>query len=121
MRSDGGLSAMVAGAAAQERTQVGQLSCDISGGGGLVFGSNESSLESMSASPIPARWCGVSLRRPLDPHARWRGAMAAPRPRRQWGRVSGRTSLSEVLSAPSRCSRYVVAAGVAGIDLHWVR
>ncbi len=34
------LTAIVAGAAAaQERTQVGQLTCDISGGIGLIFGS----------------------------------------------------------------------------------
>jgi Protein of unknown function (DUF992) len=70
------LPAMVAGAAAaQERAQVGQLTCDISGGIGLVFGSQRT-LSCTFAPSVPG---------PVEFYA---------------GNV---------------------AAGVAGIDLRWVR
>ena len=144
------LSAMVAGAAARERTEVGPLTCDISGGIGLVFGSQRT----LNCTFTPADdgsaalYAGTLTTLGVDVGVTDRGAMMwlvyAPTSRpagalaRSYAgatagasvgagvganvlvRGSNRTITLQPVSLQQQ-SGLNVAAGVAGIDLHGVR
>jgi len=143
--------ALVAGtAAAQERVQAGQLTCDISGGIGLIFGSQRTLNCTFSPSvPGPAEfYAGTLTKLGVDigvtagggmvwlvyaPTSRPAGALA--------GSYGGATAEATVVAGLGAnvliggSNRTVelqpvslqgqtglnVAAGVAGIDLRWVR
>lgn len=145
------LPAMVAGAAAaQERTQVGQLTCDISGGVGLVFGSQRTlNCTFAPSAPGPVEfYAGTLTKLGVDigvtaggamiwlvyaPTSRAAGALAG-----SYGGAtaeatvgagvganvlvggSNRTVELQPLSLQGQ-SGLNVATGVAGIDLRWVR
>ena len=145
------LTAMVAGtAAAQDRTQAGQLTCDISGGVGLVFGSQRTLNCTFTPSvPGPAEfYAGTLTKLGVDVGVTAGGAMLwlvyAPTSRPA-GALSGsyggataeatigagvganvliggsnRTIELQPVSLQGQ-SGLNVAAGVAGIDLRWVR
>ena len=63
LRSIAALAATVAGTAvAQERAQVGQLTCDISGGIGFIFGSQKRSIApSYAIVPAPVEFYAGAL------------------------------------------------------------
>ena len=145
------MAAMVAGtAAAQGRVQVGQLTCDISGGIGLVFGSQRTLNCTFTPSgPGPVElYAGSLTKLGVDIGVTNGGAMVwlvyAPTSRPA-GALSGsyggaaaeatvvagvganvlvggsnRTVELQPVSLQGQ-SGLNVAAGVAGIDLHWVR
>jgi len=145
------LTAMVAtAAAAQERAQVGQLNCDISGGIGLVFGSQRTLNCTFTPSPPgPVEYyAGTLTKLGVDIGITTGGAMVwlvfAPTSRPA-GALSGsyggataeatvgagvganvliggsnRTVELQPISLQGQ-SGLNVAAGVAGIDLRWVR
>ncbi len=114
-------AAVVAGtAAAQERVQSGQLTCDISGGIGLIFGSQRT-LNCTFAPSVPGPvefYAGtltklgvdigvtVFMPRPRGRPVRFREAMAALPPRPPWWRASERMYLSAVPIVPSNCNRF---------------
>src|SRR5262245_44657734 len=145
------LTATVAGAAAaQERAQVGQLTCDISGGVGLIFGSQRTLNCTFTPSvPGPVEfYAGTLTKLGADigvtagagmvwlvyaPTSRPAGALS--------GGQGGATAAAAVGAGVGAnvliggCRRIIelqplslqgeaglnVAAGVAGIDLRWVR
>src|SRR5262249_20657225 len=145
------LTALVAGtASAQERTQVGQLTCDISGGIGLIFGSQRTLNCTFTPSDAGSAefYAGTLTKLGIDVGVTDRGAMVwlvyAPTSRPA-GALAGsyggataeatvaagvganvlvggshRTVALQPLSLQGQ-SGLNVAAGVAGIDLHWVR
>jgi hypothetical protein len=145
------LPAMVAGAAtAQERSQVGQLNCDISGGVGLVFGSQRTLNCTFTPSvPGPVEfYAGTLTKLGLDIGVTAGGALVwlvyAPTTRPAGalaGSYGGATAEATVVAGVGAnvlvggSNRTVelqpvslqgqsglnVAAGVAGIDLRWVR
>ena len=145
------LPAMVAGsAAAQERAQVGQLNCDISGGVGLVFGSQRTlNCTFTPAAPGPVEfYAGTLTKLGVDIGVTAGGAMVwlvyAPTTRAAGalaGSYGGATAEATVVAGVGAnvliggSNRTVelqpislqgqsglnVAAGVAGIDLRWVR
>ncbi len=145
------LPAMVAGAAAaQERAQVGQLTCDISGGVGLIFGSQRTlNCTFMPSVPGPVEfYAGTLTKLGVDIGITDRGAMVwlvyAPTSRLAGalaGSYGGATAEATVgagiganvlVGGSNRTvqlqpvslqgqSGLNVAAGVAGIDLRWVR
>ena len=145
------LSAMVAGAAAaQERTQVGQLTCDISGGVGLVFGSQRTLNCTFTPSDAGSAefYAGTLTKLGVDVGVTDRAAMVwlvyAPTSRPAGalaGSYGGATAEATVgagvganvlVGGSNRTialqpvslqgqSGLNVAAGVAGIDLRWVR
>jgi hypothetical protein len=147
----GALAAIVAGAAAaQERVQVGQLTCDISGGIGLIFGSQRTLNCTFTPSfPGPVEfYAGTLTKLGIDIGVTTGGAMVwlvyAPTSRPAGalsGSYGGATAEAtvvagvgaNVLIGGSRRtielqpvslqgqSGLNVAAGVAGIDLRWVR
>ena len=147
----GALTAMVAGAAvAQERTQIGQLNCDISGGIGLVFGSQRTLNCTFTPSvPGPVEYyAGTLTKLGVDIGVTTGGAMVwlvyAPTSRPAGalsGSYGGATAEATVVAGVGAnvliggSNRTVelqpislqgqaglnVAAGVAGIDLRWVR
>jgi hypothetical protein len=145
------LTALIAGAAsAQERAQVGQLTCDISAGIGLVFGSQRT-LNCTFAPSVPGPveyYAGTLTKLGVDigvtaggslvwlvyaPTSRPAGALS--------GSYGGATAEATVVAGVGAnvliggSNRTVelqpvslqgqaglnVAAGVAGIDLRWVR
>jgi hypothetical protein len=139
-----------ASAAAQERAQVGNLSCDISGGLGLVFGSQKTlNCTFMPSAPGPAEhYAGTLTKLGVDIGATSGGSMVwlvyAPTTRRAGalaGSYGGATAEATVVGGLGAnvlvggSNRTVelqpvsvqgqtglnVAAGVAGIDLHYVR
>jgi hypothetical protein len=143
--------ALVAGtAAAQERVQAGQLTCDISGGIGLVFGSQRT-LDCTFAPSIPGPaefYAGTLTKLGVDIGVTAGGAMVwvvyAPTSRPAGalsGSYGGATAEATVVAGVGAnvliggSNRTVelqpvslqgqaglnVAAGVAGIDLRWVR
>jgi hypothetical protein len=145
------LTAMAAGvAAAQERTQVGQLTCDISGGVGLIFGSQRT-LNCTFAPSVPGPvefYAGTLTKLGIDIGVTAGGAMVwlvyAPTSRPAGalsGSYGGATAEATVVAGVGAnvliggSNRTVelqpislqgqaglnVAAGVAGIDLRWVR
>jgi hypothetical protein len=146
-----GLAAIVAGAAAaQERAQVGQLTCDISGGVGLIFGSQRTLNCTFTPSvPGPVEfYAGTLTKLGVDIGVTAGGGMVwlvyAPTSRPA-GALSGsyggataeatvgagvganvliggsnRTIELQPLSLQGQAGLNV-AAGVAGIDLRWVR
>lgn len=145
------LTATVAGAAAaQERAQVGQLTCDISGGVGLIFGSQRTLNCTFTPSvPGPVEfYAGTLTKLGVDIGVTAGGGMVwlvyAPTSRPA-GALSGsyggataeatvgagvganvliggskRTIELQPLSLQGQAGLNV-AAGVAGIDLRWVR
>jgi hypothetical protein len=145
------LTAVVVGAAAaQDRTQAGQLTCDISAGIGLIFGSQRTLNCTFTPSvPGPVEYyTGTLTKLGVDIGVTDRGALVwlvyAPTTRRA-GALSGsyggataeatvaaglganvliggsnRTVELQPLSLQGQ-SGLNVAAGVAGIDLRWVR
>jgi hypothetical protein len=145
------LTAMAAGtAAAQDRSQAGQLTCDISGGVGLLLGSQRNLNCTFSPSaPGPVEYyTGTLTKLGVDVGVTAGGAMVwlvyAPTSRPA-GALSGsyggataeatvgaglganvliggsnRTIELQPLSVQGQ-SGLNVAAGVAGIDLRWVR
>jgi hypothetical protein len=145
------LTTMVAGAAAaQERAQAGQLTCDISGGIGLVFGSQRTLNCTFTPSvPGPVEfYAGTLTKLGVDIGVTAGGAMVwlvyAPTSRPA-GALSGsyggataeatvgagvganvliggsnRTIALQPVSLQGQAGLNV-AAGVAGIDLRWVR
>jgi hypothetical protein len=145
------LPAMVAGAAAaQERAQVGQLMCDISGGIGLVFGSQRTLNCTFTPSvPGPVEfYAGTLTKLGVDIGVTTGGAMVwlvyAPTSRAagaltgSYGGATAEATVGAGLGANvlvGGSNRTVelqpislqgqsglnVAAGVAGIDLRWVR
>jgi hypothetical protein len=145
------LAAMIGGAAvAQERTQVGQLNCDISGGIGLVFGSQRTLNCTFTPSvPGPVEYyAGTLTKLGVDIGVTAGGAMVwlvfAPTSRAAGalsGSYGGATAEATVVAGVGAnvlvggSNRTVelqpvslqgqsglnVAAGVAGIDLRWVR
>jgi Protein of unknown function (DUF992) len=145
------IPAMVAtSAVAQEHTQVGQLTCDISGGVGLVFGSQRT-LNCTFTPSVPGAveyYAGTLTKLGVDLGVTAGGAMVwlvfAPTSRAA-GALSGsyggaaaeatlgagvgtnvliggsnRTVELQPVSLQSQ-SGLNIAAGVAGIDLRWVR
>jgi hypothetical protein len=139
-----------ASASAQDRTKVGDLTCDISGGLGLVFGSQKTLNCSFTpAVPGPVeRYAGTLTKLGVDIGATAGGVMVwlvyAPTNRGAGaltGSYGGATAEATVVSGVGAnvlvggSNRTVelqpvsvqgqtglnVAAGVAGIDLHWVR
>jgi hypothetical protein len=145
------IPAMVAtSATAQERTKVGDLTCDISGGLGLIFGSQKTlNCTFMPSVPGPVEhYAGTLTKIGVDIGATAGGVMVwlvyAPTNRGAGalaGSYGGATAEATVvggLGANVRVggsNRTIelqpvsvqgqtglnVAAGVAGIDLHWVR
>jgi len=145
------LSTMVAGAAAaQGRTQVGQLTCDISGGVGLIFGSQRTLNCTFTPSvPGPVEfYAGTLTKLGVDIGVTAGGAMVwlvfAPTSRPAGalsGSYGGATAEATVVAGVGAnvliggSNRTIelqpvslqgqsglnVAAGVAGIDLRWVR
>jgi Protein of unknown function (DUF992) len=145
------LSAMVAGAAvAQERTQVGQLTCDISGGVGLVFGSQRTlnCTFTPSVGGSAESYAGTLTKLGVDIGLTDRGAMVwlvyAPtsRPAGALAGSYGGAAVEATVGAGVGANVLVggsnrtvalqpvslqgqsglnLAAGVAGIDLRWVR
>jgi hypothetical protein len=145
------LSAMVAGAAAaQERTQVGQLACDISGGVGFIFGSQRTldCTFTPSVGGSAEFYAGTLTKLGIDIGLTDRGAMVwlvyAPTSRSAGalaGSYGGATAEATVgagvganvlVGGSNRTvalqpvslqgqSGLNLAAGVAGIDLRWVR
>ena len=145
------LCVLVAGAAAaQERTQVGQLTCDIAGGIGLIFGSQRTLDCTFTPSVGGAAefYAGTLTKLGVDIGLTERGAMVwlvyAPTSR-PVGALAGsyggataeatvgagvganvlvggsnRTVALQPVSLQGQ-SGLNVAAGVAGIDLRWVR
>jgi hypothetical protein len=143
--------AMVAGAAAaQDRAQVGQLTCDISGGIGLVFGSQRALNCTFTPSvPGPVEYyTGTLTKLGVDIGVTAGGGMVwlvyAPTSRPAGalsGSYGGATAEATVVAGVGAnvlvggSNRTVelqpvslqgqsglnVAAGVAGIDLRWVR
>jgi hypothetical protein len=145
------IPAMVAvSAAAQERTQVGELTCDISGGIGLVLGSQRTlNCTFMPSTPGPVEhYTGTLTKLGVDigitsggamiwlvyaPTSRPAGALAG-----SYGGAAAEASVGAGVGANvllGGSNRTVelqpvslqgqtglnVAAGVAGIDLRWVR
>jgi Protein of unknown function (DUF992) len=137
-------------ASAQERTQVGDLTCDISGGLGLIFGSQKTlNCTFMPAIPGPVEhYAGTLTKLGVDIGATAGGVMVwlvyAPT-NRGAGALTGsyggataeativgglganvlvggsnRTVELQPVSVQSQAGLNI-AAGVAGIDLHWVR
>ena len=144
------LFVLVAGAAAQERTQVGQLTCDIAGGIGLVFGSQRTLDCTFTPSVGGAAefYAGTLTKLGVDIGLTDRGAMVwlvyAPTSRSAGalaGSYGGATAEATVgagvganvlVGGSNRTvalqpvslqgqSGLNVAAGVAGIELRWVR
>ena len=143
--------ALVAGtAAAQDRVQAGQLTCDISGGIGLIFGSQRTLNCTFAPSvPGPAEfYAGTLTKLGVDIGVTAGGAMVwvvyAPTSRPAGalsGSYGGATAEATVVAGVGAnvliggSNRTVelqpvslqgqaglnVAAGVAGIDLRWVR
>jgi hypothetical protein len=143
--------ALVAGTAtAQERVQAGQLTCDISGGVGLIFGSQRTLNCTFAPSvPGPAEfYAGTLTKLGVDIGVTAGGAMVwlvyAPTSRPAGalsGSYGGATAEATVVAGLGAnvliggSNRTVelqpvslqgqaglnVAAGVAGIDLRWVR
>jgi hypothetical protein len=143
--------ALVAGTAtAQERVQAGQLTCDISGGIGLIFGSQRTLNCTFAPSdPGPAEfYAGTLTKLGVDIGVTAGGAMVwlvyAPTSRPAGalsGSYGGATAEATVVAGVGAnvliggSNRTVelqpvslqgqaglnVAAGVAGIDLRWVR
>jgi hypothetical protein len=144
-------AAVVAGtAAAQERVQSGQLTCDISGGIGLIFGSQRT-LNCTFAPSVPGPpefYAGTLTKLGVDIGVTAGGAMVwlvyAPTSRPAGalsGSYGGATAEATVVAGVGAnvliggSNRTVelqpvslqgqaglnVAAGVAGIDLRWVR
>jgi hypothetical protein len=145
------ISAVVgASAAAQERAQVGELTCDISAGLGLVFGSQKTlNCTFMPATPGPIEYyAGTLTKVGVDIGATTGGVMVwlvyAPT-ERPTGALSGsyggataeasvgggvganvliggsnRTVELQPVSLQGQTGLNV-AAGVAGIDLRWVK
>jgi len=145
------LAAMVAGpAAAQERAQAGQLTCDISGGVGLVFGSQRTlncTFTPSVAGPVEY-YAGTLTKLGVDigvtagggmvwlvyaPTSRPAGALSG-----SYGGATAEATLGAgvganvLIGGSNRTielqpvslqgqSGLNVAAGVAGIDLRWVR
>jgi hypothetical protein len=139
---------MVAGAAAQGRTQVGPLTCDISGGIGLAFGSQRTLNCTFTPSDAGSAefYAGTLTKLGLDVGVADRGAMMwlvdAPISRPAGaGSYAGRTAEATVgagvganvlVRGSNRTlalqpvsvqeqSGLNAAAGAAGIDPHWVR
>jgi hypothetical protein len=137
-------------AAAQERVQAGQLTCDISGGIGLIFGSQRTLNCTFAPSvPGPAEfYAGTLTKLGVDIGVTAGGAMVwvvyAPTSRPAGalsGSYGGATAEATVVAGVGAnvliggSNRTVelqpvslqgqaglnVAAGVAGIDLRWVR
>src|SRR5262245_56788682 len=146
----GALTVMVAGEAAQERVQAGQLRCDISGGIGLIFGSQRTLNCTFTPSvPGPVEfYAGTLTKLGVDVGVTAGGAMVwlvyAPTSRPvgalsgSYGGATAEATVvagvgANVLIGGSRRtielqpvslqgqSGLNVAAGVAGIDLRWVR
>lgn len=147
------IPAMVAaGAAAQGRAQVGNLTCDISGGIGLVFGSQRTldcTFTPSTSTPGPVEhYTGTLTKLGVDIGATDRGAMVwlvyAPTSRPagaltgSYGGATAEASVgagvgTNVLVGGSNRTVQLqpvslqgqtglnLAAGVAGIDLRWVR
>ncbi len=145
------LTAMVAGAAAaQGRAQVGQLTCDISGGIGLIFGSQRTlNCTFTPAVPGPVEfYAGTLTKLGVDIGVTTGGALVwlvyAPTSRPAGalsGSYGGATAEATVVAGVGAnvliggSNRTIelqpvslqgqaglnVAAGVAGIDLRWVR
>jgi hypothetical protein len=145
------IPAMVAtSATAQERTKVGDLTCDISGGLGLIFGSQKTlNCAFMPSVPGPVEhYAGTLTKIGVDIGATAGGVMVwlvyAPTNRGAGalaGSYGGATAEATVVGGLGAnvlvggSNRTVelqpvsvqgqtglnVAAGVAGIDLHWVR
>jgi hypothetical protein len=145
------IPAMVAtSAAAGEHTQVGDLTCDISGGIGLIFGSQRTlHCTFMPSTPGPIEYyAGTLTKLGVDVGVTAGGVMIwtvfAPT-NRQMGALSGsyggataeasvgagvganvliggsnRTVELQPVSVQGQTGLNV-AAGVAGIDLHWVK
>jgi hypothetical protein len=145
------IAAMAASqAAAQDRTKVGDLTCDIAGGLGLVFGSQKTlNCTFVPAVPGPAEhYTGALTKLGVDIGATTGGVMVwlvyAPT-NREAGALSGsyggataeatvvgglganvlvggsnRTVELQPVSVQGQTGLNI-AAGVAGIDLHWVR
>lgn len=143
--------ALVAGTAtAQDRVQAGQLTCDISGGIGLIFGSQRTLNCTFAPSvPGPAEfYAGTLTKLGVDIGVTGGGAMVwlvyAPTSRPAGalsGSYGGATAEATVVAGVGAnvliggSNRTVelqpvslqgqaglnVAAGVAGIDLRWVR
>jgi hypothetical protein len=143
--------ALLAGtAAAQDRVQAGQLTCDISGGIGLIFGSQRTLNCTFAPSvPGPAEfYAGTLTKLGVDIGVTAGGAMVwvvyAPTSRPAGalsGSYGGATAEATVVAGVGAnvliggSNRTVelqpvslqgqaglnVAAGVAGIDLRWVR
>jgi Protein of unknown function (DUF992) len=141
---------VAASAAAQERTQAGELTCDISGGIGLVLGSQRTlNCTFMPSTPGPVEhYTGTLTKIGVDigitsggamiwlvyaPTSRPTGALAG-----SYGGASAEASVGAGVGANvlvGGSNRTVelqpvsvqgqtglnVAAGVAGIDLRWVR
>jgi hypothetical protein len=141
---------VAASAAAQERTQVGELTCDISGGIGLILGSQRTlSCTFMPSTPGPVEhYTGTLTKLGVDigitsggamiwlvyaPTSRPAGALAG-----SYGGAAAEASVGAGVGANvlvGGSNRTVelqpvsvqgqtglnVAAGVAGIDLRWVR
>jgi hypothetical protein len=143
--------ALIAGtAAAQDRVQAGQLTCDISGGIGLIFGSQRT-LNCTFAPSVPGPvefYAGTLTKLGVDIGVTAGGAMVwlvyAPTSRPAGalsGSYGGATAEATVVAGVGAnvliggSNRTVelqpvslqgqaglnVAAGVAGIDLRWVR
>jgi hypothetical protein len=144
-------SALIAGTtAAQERVQSGQLTCDLSGGIGLIFGSQRTlNCTFMPSAPGPAEfYAGTLTKLGVDigvttggvlvwgvyaPTSQPAGALSG-----SYGGATAEASLgagagANVLVGGSNRAIELqpvslqgqagvnVAAGVAGIDLRWVR
>jgi hypothetical protein len=141
---------VAASASAEERTQVGDLTCDISGGLGLIFGSQKTlNCTFMPSIPGPVeRYAGTLTKLGVDIGATAGGVMVwlvyAPTTRRAGalaGSYGGATAEATVVGGLGAnvllvgSNRTVelqpvsvqgqtglnIAAGVAGIDLNWVR
>ena len=145
------ITAMVAAsAAAQERTQVGELTCDVSGGIGLILGSQRTlNCTFMPSTPGPVEhYTGTLTKLGVDVGATAGGAMIwfvyAPTSRPvgalagSYGGAAAEASVGAGVGANvlvGGSNRTVelqpvsvqgqtglnFAAGVAGIDLRWVR
>jgi Protein of unknown function (DUF992) len=144
------IPAMVAASAAQERTQVGELTCDISGGIGLIVGSQRAlNCTFMPSTPgAVEHYTGTLTKLGVDigvtaggamiwlvyaPTSRPAGALAG-----SYGGAAAEASVGAGVGANvlvGGSSRTVelqpvslqgqtglnFAAGVAGIDLRWIR
>jgi hypothetical protein len=143
-------SVLAMSAFAQDRAQVGDLTCDISGGLGLIFGSQKTlNCTFMPSVPGPVEhYAGTLTKVGVDVGATAGGVMVwlvyAPTNRAAGalsGSYGGATAEATVVGGLGAnvlvggSNRTVelqpvsvqgqtglnVAAGVAGIDLHWVR